>query len=160
MPLLRLAFATGLLIALSGAASARDVTVRSETSLRRSPVITSEVLTVIPKGERIEVGACDVGWCSVTYNLQDGYALARNLGIASGGRTTRRGKVRTEYGPEYADAIVYGPPYPTAVGLVDTPTYYDVVGYGPFFGWRGGYWPGWGYWPYRGWGPRGGWHRW
>jgi hypothetical protein len=54
-----------------------------ETNLRKAPRTDSEILTVIPKGITVEVGDCRGGWCRVSWNGQDGYAIGRNFGIAA-----------------------------------------------------------------------------
>jgi uncharacterized protein YgiM (DUF1202 family) len=142
MSFIRFAGACAIFAALTVAASARPVTLGSETNLRKAPGTKSEVVTLIPKGEKVEVGTCDAGWCQVTWNGQDGYAIGRNLGQArvAQHRISRRyandGYVRVPP-PGYDDD---DEPY-----VAGPPVYY---GYYPYPGayWRGAY--GW----------RGGWH--
>jgi Bacterial SH3 domain len=55
----------------------------TQTNLRKGPRMESEILTLIPKGTTIGVGDCVNGWCRVSWNRQDGYAIGRNLGIAA-----------------------------------------------------------------------------
>jgi hypothetical protein len=143
MSLARLAVITAMLTALSTAASAKPVTVTSETNLRKAPGTSSEVITLIPKGEKVEVGGCDAGWCKVTWSGQDGYAIGRNLGLAPPAR-----RVARRYAEEYDDdsEVEYtpGPGY-----VVGPPVYPGYYGYGPY------YYGGWG----GGWGGRGGGYR-
>jgi hypothetical protein len=55
----------------------------AQTNLRKGPRTDSEILTLIPKGTAVTVGDCRNGWCRVSWNGQDGYAIGRNLGIAA-----------------------------------------------------------------------------
>jgi uncharacterized protein YgiM (DUF1202 family) len=80
MPLSRTALAAVTLIAFTAAASAKPVTLSSETNLRSAPGTKSDVVTAMPKGASIEVGECDAGWCKVTFDGKDGFAVERNLG--------------------------------------------------------------------------------
>lgn len=82
MPLSRTTFAAVTLIALTATASAKPVTLPSETNLRAAPGTKSEVVTLMPKGSAIDVGDCDAGWCKVTFGDKEGFAIARNLGEA------------------------------------------------------------------------------
>jgi uncharacterized protein YgiM (DUF1202 family) len=80
MPLSRTALAAVTMIAFTAAASAKPVTLSSETNLRTAPGTKSDVVTAMPKGAAIEVGECDAGWCKVTFDGKDGFAVERNLG--------------------------------------------------------------------------------
>jgi hypothetical protein len=60
-----------------------------ETNLRKRPGTDSEILQRIPEGTTIEVGNCRNGWCRVSWNGEDGYAVARNLGTAAAPRWPR-----------------------------------------------------------------------
>ncbi len=81
MPLSRLMLSAALLAAMSAAASAKPVTLSAETNLRKAPGTKSEAIGLMPKGTEVEVGQCDSGWCKVTWDGQEGYAIARNLGM-------------------------------------------------------------------------------
>jgi hypothetical protein len=59
-----------------------SVTIR-QTNLRKAPRTDSEILTLVPKATTVGVGDCRDGWCRVSWNGQDGYAIGRNLGIAA-----------------------------------------------------------------------------
>ena len=55
-------------------------------NLRKTPRTDGEILAVVPRGTTVGVGACRDGWCRVSWNGQDGYAIGRNLGIAAAPR--------------------------------------------------------------------------
>lgn len=141
--LARLAAAT-IFTTLSIAASAKPATLAGETNLRAAPGTKSEIVTLMPKGETVEVGACDAGWCEVAWNEKKGFAIARNLGLAPPApRRVARRTAPPQYGapPGYYDDDDYedaGPPVYYAPGpyVVPAPFYY---GPGPYWGWRGGY---------------------
>ncbi len=121
-------------------ATAKPVTTTGETNLRKSPGTSSEVLTLIPKGTSVEVGKCTNGWCQVSLNGQEGYAIAQNLGMAP--RRPPRGPAVVEEEVEDEGPPVYarGPGY-----VVGPPAYYGYgpdYGYGPYYRYYGG---GWGY---------------
>lgn len=113
-------------------ATAKPVTTTGETNLRKGPGTDNEVLTLIPKGTMVEVGECKNDWCQVTYNGQDGYAIARNLGMGPP-RPPRAAGVGAP-GPGYGAPVEYGPPI-----VVGPPGYYGYP-YGPYYrpywGWR------------------------
>jgi hypothetical protein len=122
-------------------AMAKPVTTTADTNLRQSAGTDSSVLTLIPKGTSVEVGKCSNGWCQVSLNGQDGYAIAQNLGMATARRAPRGPMVAEEEVEEYdGPPVVYGRP----AYVVGPPLYY---GYGPYYGFYGG-------WGYRGWGRR------
>lgn len=108
-------------------AAAKPVTVVAEVNLRKGPGTDSEVLTLIPKGTMVEVGTCTNGWCQVSYNGQDGYSIAPNLGLAP----------RPAPRPPTGDVADYPPPpgvYPPPPAyVVGPPVYYGppAVYYGP-----------------------------
>src|SRR4029079_9189540 len=76
----RIVFAAAGLIALTAAASAKPVTLSTETNLRAAPGTKSDIVTAMPKGAAVEVGDCDAGWCKVTFDGKEGFAIGRNLG--------------------------------------------------------------------------------
>ncbi len=142
MSFTRVAVSAGILTILSiGGALARPATVAADVNLRKAAGTDSEVLALIPKGSKVEVGKCANDWCQVTWNGQEGYAVARNLGL--GGPKRPRQVVGDEDG-EYGPPIVYGP----RPGYGPPPAYY---GYGPYY-YDGPYYGGY-------WGGRGGWGR-
>jgi hypothetical protein len=115
----------------AGYTMAKPITLAGDTNLRSSPGTNSTVMTLISKGTSVEVGKCSNGWCQTSYNGQDGYTFARNLGMAP--RPAPRGPLYGEEEVVDEGPVVYGPP-----------VYYGY-GYRPFFGFYGGW--GWGrYW--------------
>jgi uncharacterized protein YraI len=140
--------AISLVVSVAGA-SAKPTTVTAEVNLRDTPATSGKILALIPKGTSVEVATCTNGWCQVSFNGQQGYAISKNLGMAQPAqrRVARRpvpqvyagdGPVVYDPGPVYV-----GPPYP----------YYDGY-YGPYYRYRGYWGPrfGWGGWGFR--------HRW
>jgi hypothetical protein len=134
----RLAVGAALLTTLPvDLAAAKPTTVVSDVNLRKGPGTDSEVITLIPKGTMVEVGTCTNGWCMVTWNGQDGYSIATNLGL--GPPPVRRRPMPDDY--DYPPPPgTYGPPPGYVVG---PPVYYGPppVYYGPYYGggWRGGW---------------------
>ena len=119
-------------------AAAKPIVTTGDTNLRKSPGTDSPVLTLLTKGTSIEVGKCSNGWCQASFDGQDGYVIARNVGMAAAPRPRRGPAIADQIVDEDEPPVVYGPrPY---VG----PLYY---GYGPYYGYYGG------------WGYRGGWGR-
>src|SRR5882724_4406863 len=103
--------ATILTILSIGCALAKPAAVSADVNLRKAPGTGSEVLTLIPKGTKVEVGKCNNGWCQVTWNGQEGFAIARNLGL--GTRTAARRRPPGGYVPDDDDGYepAYGPGY-------------------------------------------------
>src|ERR1700681_4756204 len=140
----RLAASTAILTCLAvELAAAKPATVAAEVNLRKGPGTDSEIITLIPKGTMVEVGTCNNGWCQVSWNGQDGYSIATNLGLGGPPRVRRR---------PMGDAYDYPPP-PRPYGpppgyVVGPPVYYGPppVYYSPYYarpyyggGWRGGW---------------------
>jgi hypothetical protein len=150
MNLARLAASAAMLTLLSvELAAAKPATVAADVNLRKGPGTDNEVITLIPRGTMVEVGACTNGWCMVTWNGQDGYSIATNLGLGGPPPVRRRPGPPDDYTDYPPPPGTYGPPgY-----VVGPPVYYEPpVYYAPYYG-R----------PYYGWGWRGGWggrHRW
>ena len=89
MNVARAAASAAILISLTiDLAAAKSATVAAEVNLRKGPGTDSEIITLIPKGTMVEVGTCANGWCKVSFDGQDGYSIATNLGLA--GRRARR----------------------------------------------------------------------
>ncbi|HLH93974.1 MAG TPA: SH3 domain-containing protein [Xanthobacteraceae bacterium] len=127
---------------LADVAAAKPVTVTADVNLRKGPGTANDIITLIPKGSMVDVGTCTYGWCQVSYNGQDGYSIAANLGL---GGPVRRPPPANGYPPPPDDD--YPPPPPPGY-VVGPPVYYaPPVYYGPCCG------------PYYGWGWRGGWRR-
>lgn len=145
MSFAQLAAGTAALLTLSiGVAAANPVTVTSDVNLRIGPGTANDVITLIPRGAMVEVGTCTYGWCQVSYNGQEGYSIATNLGMG--------GPVRRPPPPGFSPAPGYPPPpdpeyLPPPGYVVGPPVYYGPppVYYGPCcyygggWGWRGGW---------------------
>jgi len=132
----RLLLCAGALIAAS-ATSAYAATAYAITNvnLRSGPATTNEILGRIPGGARIDATDCKDGWCSVTWNGKNGFAIQTALDTS--GRAPARRAPRAYYGGEeevYAGGppVYYGPPLAYYYG---PPAYY--YGGGPY--WRGGW---------------------
>lgn len=83
MHVTRITLAAVTVIALTAAASAKSLTLPTETNLRAAPGTKSEVVTLIPKGSEVEIGECDAGWCKVKFGDKEGFAIGRNVGEAA-----------------------------------------------------------------------------
>jgi Bacterial SH3 domain len=144
MSVVRIAAAAAAFSLLSAVgATAKPVTLTTETNLRKAPGTDSEVLTLIPKGTTVEVGKCTNGWCEATLDDKKGFAIAQNLGMAR--RPPPRGPAGGEEIVEEEGPPVYGPRYVAGPPVYYRPYYGYGYGYGPYYGY------GWGY---RGWGWR------
>jgi hypothetical protein len=143
MNVARLAAGAAILICLTiDLAAAKPATVAAEVNLRKGPGTDSEIITLIPRGTMVEVGTCANGWCMVSFNGQDGYSIATNLGL--GPPPVRRRPMGDGYdyppppGTYGPPGYVAGPPVYYEYG---PPAYYSPY-YRPYygFGWRGGGW--------------------
>jgi hypothetical protein len=105
--------------------SAGSAIVSAKVNLRSGPGTDSEVISAIPAGSTVRVAGCDGEWCSVSWNGQSGYAIARNLDL---GGSRQAGAYP---GPQPGQpARAYPAPQPGQPG----PGYqddYDLPGYGP-----------------------------
>jgi hypothetical protein len=143
MNVARLAVGAAILSCLAvDLAAAKPATVAAEVNLRKAPGTDSEIITLIPKGTMVEVGTCTNGWCMVSWNGQDGYSIATNLGLGPPPVRRRPPPDQYDYPPP---AGTYGPPGYVA----GPPVYYEYgppVYYSPYYrpyygyGWRGGGW--------------------
>jgi len=147
MNLARLAASAAILTVLVASltvdlAAAKPATVAAEVNLRKGPGTDSEIITLIPKGTMVEVAGCTNGWCKVSWNGQDGYSIATNLGL--GGPPPLRRRPMVDENDYPLPPGVYDPLPGYVVG---PPVYYGPPGYyGPYFsrpyygpGWRGGW---------------------
>ena len=139
------------ILATTGA-HARPVAIAKETNLRKEPNTGSEIIATVPKGTKVEVGACEKDWCKVSFNGQDGYMIAQNLAAVAGPRPPGPPRIvagpdgiPTEYPggppPGYGPPPAYGPP-----AYYGDPYYYS---YGPYY--RPYYYGGYGYYGRRWW---------
>jgi uncharacterized protein YraI len=133
----RLALSAAVLAAVSAdLAAAKPATVASDVNLRKGPGTDSEIITLIPKGTMVEVGTCTNGWCMVTWNGQDGFSIATNLGLG-GPPPVRRRPMPDDYEYPPPPGYVVGPP----VYYEPPPAYYSPYYVRPYYGpgWRGGW---------------------
>ncbi len=143
MSVVRVAASAAVVILLSAAcASAKPIAVSTDTNLRKAAGTDSEVVTLIPKGTTVEIGKCSSGWCEASLNGQDGFVIARNVGV--GPRPPPGG------GPAVQIIEDDDAPPPPRGYVVGPPVYGPYYGYGPFYG---------GGWGYHGWGGGWGWGR-
>ena len=59
-----------------------------QARLHKTPAAHSEVVAVIPKGSKVDASSCSDGWCRVSWNGKQGYALAKTLRTRKAGVTT------------------------------------------------------------------------
>jgi len=109
--------------------------VSAKVNLRSGPGTDSQIVTTIPTGSTVRVTGCEGEWCSVTWNGQSGYAIARNLDLGASRQARAYPAPQPGqpdpgysddynlpgYGPGYYGPGYYGPP------VVYGPAYY----YGP-----------------------------
>jgi hypothetical protein len=143
MNIARLAAGAAILTVLGATlAAAKPATIVAEVNLRKGPGTDSEIITLIPKGTMVEVGTCTNGWCQVSWNGQDGYSIATNLGLGGPPPLRRRPAGDDAYYPPPPGT--YGPPPGYVVGppvyYAPPPVYYGPYYGGPYYGpgWRGG----------------------
>jgi uncharacterized protein YraI len=109
--------------------------VLTNVNLRSGPGTTNEIVGRIPGGSRVEANNCKDGWCEVSWNGKNGFAIQTALDLS--GRAPVR---RRTYGPGYVGPPVYYPPSPYYYG--PAPYYYYgpryYYGYGPY--WRRRHW--------------------
>jgi len=65
-------------------AAAAPALATNNVNMRQGPGTNYPVVTTIPGGSNVEVNNCYGEWCSVTWNGQSGYAVARNLDRGQG----------------------------------------------------------------------------
>lgn len=129
---------TSLLLAASSIASAKPAYVMSTVNLRAAPGTTNEILAKIPGGSLVDADNCKDGWCAVTWQDKNGFAIETALDLSGRVPPARAGRPYPERGPAYVeeDGYVPGPP-PAYYG--PGPVYYYGY-YGPYYrhrwGWR------------------------
>src|ERR1700686_2429410 len=69
------AAATKTAAAAANPATVSAAAVTADVNLRKSPATNSELITLIPKGALVVVGACVSGWCQVAWNGKVGYSI-------------------------------------------------------------------------------------
>ena len=87
-----------LLAAVSGAL-AKPAYVASTVNLRAAPGTTSEIVGKIPSGSLVDAGECSEGWCAITWQDKNGFAIQSALDL-SGKVPQRRTVRRPVYGPD------------------------------------------------------------
>jgi uncharacterized protein YraI len=105
-------------------------------NLRSGPGTDTPILATIPAGSAVQMSNCSGEWCTVQWNGNSGYAVARNL-AAQKPRPVRRYVARPYYEP--APEVAYGPPvyYYPRPRVYYRPYYYGPrYYYGPGWGWR------------------------
>jgi Bacterial SH3 domain len=135
--LLGLVFACVALPAL-----AKPAYVASTLNLRAAPGTGSDIVAKIPGGSLVDAGACDEGWCEISWQDKKGFAIQSGLDMS--GRVPQQ---RAAAGPAYRQAP-QGPRVVEDPEVVGGPVYYDVpppvVYYGgPYYRPYPYYWGGW-----------------
>jgi hypothetical protein len=140
----------GVLLALSAvSAAAAPALAVNNVNLRQGPGTTYTVILTIPGGSNVDVSGCSGQWCQVTFQGQNGYAIATSLDQGGGAPPPPPGYAGP---PPGADPDVPIPVYPGAPPPVGPPVYvgppppvYYYYGYGPYYGpyWRGYYYRRW-----------------
>jgi len=163
------AASAGVLLALSAAgATAAPALATNNVNLRQGPGTTYTVIMTIPGGSNVDVSGCSGQWCQVTFQGQNGYAIASSFDQGGGAPPPPgasgppppgvAGPPPAGYAPPPppgyagpppgADPDVPIPVYPGAPPPVGPPVYvgppppaYYYYGYGPY--WRGYYYRRW-----------------
>jgi len=134
----------GLAIAcIAMPALAKPAYVASTVNLRVAPGTGSDIVAKIPGGSLVDVGACDEGWCEISWRDKTGFAIQTALNMSG-----RVPQPRAAAGPAYRQGP-QGPQVVEGPEVVDGPVYYDRppprVYYGgrydrPYWGWRRYWW--------------------
>jgi hypothetical protein len=144
----------GVLLALSAAsAAAAPALATNNVNLRQGPGTTYTVIMTIPGGSNVDVGGRSGQWCQVTFQGQNGYAIATSFdqggGAAPPGAAWPPPAGYAPPPPGYAgpppgvdpDAPIpvspIGPPPigpPIYVGPPPPAYYFYGNGYGPYYG--------------------------
>jgi Bacterial SH3 domain len=75
----------GVLLVLSAvSAAAAPALAVNNVNLRQGPGTTYTVIMTIPGGSNVDVGDCNGQWCQVTFEGQNGYAIATSLDQGGG----------------------------------------------------------------------------
>ena len=127
----------GILLGATANAVAKPAYVASNVNLRAAPGTTSEIVGKIPGGSLVNADNCSEGWCAVTWQDKNGFAIQSALDLSGRVPSRRAGRPPVySNGPEYVEGPEYvdGPP----VYYESPPPYY--YGYGPYYrrhwGWR------------------------
>ena len=80
-----IAASAGVLLALSAAsAAAAPALAVNNVNLRQGPGTTYTVIMTIPGGSNVDVSGCSGQWCQVTFQGQNGYAIATSFDQGGG----------------------------------------------------------------------------
>jgi hypothetical protein len=75
----------GVLLALSAvSAAAAPALAVNNVNLRQGPGTTYTIIMTIPGGSNVDVSGCDGQWCQVTFQGQNGYAIATSFDQGGG----------------------------------------------------------------------------
>lgn len=122
------AFAVALVLAAFAApAVAKPAYVPSTVNLRSGPGTDKDILGKIPSGSLIDVGECTAGWCAVTWQDKNGYAIQTAIDFT--GRVPPRRVSRPRYYVEEPPIYYEVPPPPVYYG-----PYYRRHYFGPYWG--------------------------
>jgi uncharacterized protein YraI len=126
-------FCLGALALAAAPALAKPAFVASTVNLRAAPGTTSEIVGKIPGGSLVDADNCSEGWCAVTWQDKNGFAIQTALDLS--GRVPRRAGPPTGYAGPPEEVIVEGPP---VYYEPPPPYYYGYYGprYRPYRGWR------------------------
>jgi hypothetical protein len=81
----KIAASAGVLLALSAAcAAAAPALAINNVNLRQGPGTTYTVIMTIPGGSNVDVSGCSGQWCQVTFQGQNGYAIATSFDQGGG----------------------------------------------------------------------------
>jgi uncharacterized protein YraI len=126
----------------AGLAAAKPAYVPSALNLRAAPGTTNEIVTKIPGGSLVDVGACTDNWCAVTWQDKQGFSIQTGLDMSGRVPPRRSASIRRYRGYVPVDGPVYYEEPP--IYVAPPPPYY----YYPYRYRR--------YWGRHHWGPR--WH--
>jgi uncharacterized protein YraI len=139
MTLGKITASAAMLLALSAVgAAAAPALATNNVNLRQGPGTTYTVIMTIPGGSNVDVSGCSGQWCQVTFQGQNGYALATSFdqGYAAAPPPGYAGPppapipISPIGPPPIGPPIYVGPPPPTY--------YFYGNGYGPYYGPYGG----------------------
>jgi hypothetical protein len=165
----KIAASAAMLLALSAASAlAAPALAVNNVNLRQGPGTTYTIIMTIPGGSNVDVGGCSGQWCQVTFQGQNGYAIATSFDQGGGAPPAgAAGPPPAGYAgppagpppagyapapppgyagpPPGADPDVPIPVYPGAPPPIGPPVYvgppppaYYYYGYGPYYGPYGG----------------------
>ena len=150
---MKLAYLLGLAVTCAAVpALAKPAYVGSTLNLRAAPGTGSDIVAKIPGGSLVDAGACDEGWCEISWQDKKGFAIQTGLDMSGRVPQTRAAAAA---GPAYRPApqgprgSSTGPQVVEEPQVVEGPVYYaappPVVYYGgpyyrPYWGWRRHWW--------------------